>query len=460
MSIVNFSDLGLSQELLLVTQELGLTKPTHIQSQGIPVILKGSDLIGESRTGSGKTLAFAMPILEKLELKDRTIQALIITPTRELANQVAKEIRKLGRKREGLQIVVLSGGLPIREQAQTLENGAHIAVGTPGRILDLLSRQKLNLDGLKTLVLDEADKMLEMGFEEEMNQVLSFVPKNRQTLLFSATFPEAIKILSQKIQNSPVHIKIEESDPSEIQEFIYEFENDYKKEVLMRVLKTYPAKATLIFCNQKATVDELAEELGRQKAAVAALHGDIEQRERDTVTSLFRNQSLRILVATDVAARGLDIENLELVINYDLPNSPETYVHRIGRTGRMNKSGVAVSLAKPLETLKIFEFEKFTGRKMQRPSLGFKNQLGLTQSEGMAAMQTLSISGGRKHKIRAGDILGALTKDAGLTAAEVGKIEIFDRHSYVAIASSQIQKAFDHLRDGRIKGQKFQVKRK
>jgi ATP-dependent RNA helicase DbpA len=461
METKSFQELPLKKELLLVLEELKLQSMSSIQQAAIPAILGGADLVGLSQTGSGKTISFALPILNKIELMDQSVQALVLSPTRELANQLSKEFRKLGRKLEGLKAVVLSGGLPSREQAMALENGCHVAVGTPGRVLDLLKKRKLNLDGLKVLVLDEADKMLEMGFQDEMNEIFGFVPKKRQTLMFSATFPEGVLGLSQNLQINPQKIEVQEDESLALDEYLFDFSEGQKIQVLMRVLKTFPAKACLIFCNQKKTVDEIVVSLKEQKAAAEALHGDLEQRQRDQVTALFRNGSLRILVATDVAARGLDIENLDLVVNFDLPLSPDAYVHRIGRVGRMGQErGIAVTLARPQDELKIFTIEKFTQRKMQRPALGFKNQHGLSDNESQARMQTLSISGGKKDRLRPGDILGALTKDLGLEPSSIGKIEIFDKFSYVAIASEHFQNTFDRLKDGRIKGQKFQVRKK
>ncbi|MNK15819.1 ATP-dependent RNA helicase DbpA [compost metagenome] len=461
MNPADFSSLPLSKELLTVVQELGFEKLTPIQEQSIPLLLDGKDLIGQSKTGSGKTAAFALPILNKLQMDSRNLQALILCPTRELATQVVGEMRKLGRRHPGLQILSLVGGLPSRPQAEALANGVHIAVGTPGRVLDLIDRNRMELENIGTVVLDEADKMLDMGFEDEIKAIMNALPKNRQTALFSATFPEAIQGLSKKYQKNPVKVTIEEAPEAAplIEQVLYEANPDDKINVLMRVLQQHPSNSTIIFCNMKVTVNELIATIEEQNVSCAALHGDLEQRERDRVMTLFRNGSHRILVATDVAARGLDIENLELVINYDLPAQAETYVHRIGRTGRAGKKGTAVTLAHPRDAIKIQELEKVIGSKFERRQLGFKNQHGLSKNLREAAMQTISISGGRKDKLRPGDILGALTGAAGgLEASEIGKIEIQDRWSYVAISSRSVNTALERLRNGRIKGQKFQVK--
>lgn len=461
MSELLWSALPLSEDTLAVVNELGFSSLTPIQSETIPLLLEGHDVVGQSKTGSGKTAAFVVPILERLELRDHTVQALILCPTRELATQVVRETRKLGRKLPGLQVVALTGGTSSREQAIDIENGAHIAVGTPGRILDLLTRRRMDPSGVRTLILDEADKMLEMGFEDEVRAVLQAVPKQRQTVLFSATFPESIATLSALYQKKPKLVKIEEpaETPSTIEHWIYDTDDAHKLETLMRVLQQHPANSTIIFCNTKAVANEIFARLDDLEVSAAALHGDLDQRERDRVMALFRNGSHRILIATDVAARGLDIENLEMVVNYDLPLQFDTFVHRTGRTGRAGKSGVAITLADPRETAKIMDLQKFAGIKFLRQALGFKNQLGLNKALKETPMKTLSISGGRKDKLRPGDILGALTgASGGLKGEQIGKIEIHDKSSFVAIRSDVAEAALESLRNGRIKGQKFQIK--
>ncbi|MGZ3770810.1 MAG: ATP-dependent RNA helicase DbpA [Bdellovibrio sp.] len=457
----NFNSLLLRSELSTVLNELGYDKLTPIQTESIPVLLAGKDLIGQSKTGSGKTAAFALPILNKIKVKENILQALILCPTRELATQVVNEFRKLGRRHEGLKVLALVGGQPARMQAEALDNGVHIAVGTPGRVLDLLDRGRIDFQFIETLVLDEADKMLDMGFQDEIVALLQALPTKRQTAFFSATFPETIQSLSRKYQKNPVSVKIEEAENSvsSIKQLVYETDEKSKINTLIRVLQQHPSDSTLVFCNMKSTVNEIFETLQKQNVSCGCLHGDLDQRERDRVMALFRNGSYRILIATDVAARGLDIENLELVINFDLPAQPETYLHRIGRTGRAGKAGLAITFADPRDTLKILELETFAKSKMERPTLGFKNQYGLDKKLRSSSMQTLSISGGRKDKLRPGDILGALTGESGgLNASDIGKIEIQDKFSYVAVSAESAETAFKKLRDGRIKGQKFQIK--
>lgn len=457
---MKFTELPLAPELLTTLNDLGFAEMTPIQEKTIPLLLEGKDLLGQSKTGSGKTAAFALPILQRLLLDEREVQALILCPTRELSAQVAREVRRLGRSYPGMQVAVLTGGASARDQVKSLTNGAQIIVGTPGRVLDLLLKNKLDLSQMRTLVLDEADKMLDMGFEEEMTEILNLVPKGRQTLFFSATFPESIQTLSESFQIDAEVVKIDGGDQisNSIYQVAFDMGTDSKKDLVLRVLQQYPSKATLIFCNQKTTVDELEKLIRADNVPVASLHGDFEQRERDRVLAMFRNGSFRILVATDVAARGLDIDHLELVINYDFPLSPDTYVHRIGRTGRAGRSGTAVLFTKADDALKVAELEKAAGQPLDRPRLGFKNQHGLSEDAFAAEMQTLWISGGRKDKLRPGDILGALTGSGGLRADHVGKIEVHDHFTYVGIRVDVAKMALARLRDNRIKAQKFQVR--
>jgi ATP-independent RNA helicase DbpA len=355
--------------------------------------------------------------------------------------------------------VIVCGGMPSRDQRQAIENGAHVVVGTPGRVLDLLERGVLDLRDVGTLVLDEADKMLEMGFEEEVEAILQAVPTSRQTVFFSATFPERIEALSKSYQKNPVMVKVEDvPETMTIAEFAYEVEGE-KFLTLLRVLQQHPGSSTIVFCNHKANIAEICERLGDLGVDCGALHGDLEQRDRDRVMAMFRNGSYRILVATDVAGRGLDIDHLDVVVNYDFPHGTESYVHRIGRTGRAGRSGVAVSLYLPEESSKVFEVSSAVGRKFEKPKLGFAGQYGIAPDLREAPMRTLSISGGRKDKLRPGDILGALTGESGgLEGREVGKIEVHDHITYVAVAKQRAKQAVENLRDGRIKKQKFRIR--
>lgn len=456
-----FKSFPLKPEILSTIESLGFSVPTPIQNKSLLPLLKGLDVIGQSQTGSGKTLAFALPILQQIDLDNREIQALILGPTRELCAQVTREIRSLGRGLRGLQVLSLVGGEPLRHQKEALSRGAHIAVGTPGRVLDLLERAQVNFKNLKILILDEADRLLDMGFSEQVAGILDALPQIRQTALFSATFPETIQGLSRKYQKNPQRIIIESSARTipEIEQILYESPTEEEKlNILFRILQQHSVDSTLIFCNQKQKAAEIGAALAKNQVKCATLHGDLEQRDRDRELALFRNGSCRILVATDVAARGLDIENLDLVVNFDLPSSPEIYIHRIGRTGRAGRQGISVSIGLPREAIKIFSIEEASGVKLIRQKLGFKNQYGLSADQHQTIWKTLKISGGRKDKLRAGDILGALTgAPNALEAANVGQIEIHDQISYVAVVVEKSQRALKKLLDGRIKGRKFRV---
>jgi ATP-independent RNA helicase DbpA len=459
-----FESLSLSQELVQTLEDLGFTAPTPVQTQSIPVLLTGRDLIAQSQTGSGKTAAFSLPILEKLDIERRDVQALVLCPTRELCAQVAREIRKLGRRLPGLQVLVLSGGAPMGPQFGSLEHGVHLVVGTPGRILDHIQRGSLDLGRVKTVVLDEADRMLEMGFQEDMEKILGRVPEKRQTVLFSATFPKQIENLSRSYQRSPARVTIESKTTTveSIRQVAYQVEGDRKLKALLWVIQQHQPESLIVFCNFKASVVDLAKALSVGGLSVGALHGDLEQFDRDRVMAKFRNRSTKILIATDVAARGIDVENLDLVVNFELPAQPEIYVHRVGRTGRAGQKGRAVSLHSARESAKIQAIEKYAGVQIDKKSLPALDNLDeerLQDSiEGQAAMRTLVIGGGRKEKMRPGDILGALTGEAGgLAATDVGKIEIHDHFSYVAVSSRVAERALSRLRDGRIKGRKFRV---
>jgi ATP-independent RNA helicase DbpA len=471
-----FDSLSLSAALLQVLAELGFEQPTPIQARSIPLLLAGRDLIGQSSTGSGKTAAFALPMLEKVRVAERRVQGLVLCPTRELCAQVARELRKLGRKHAGLQVLVLAGGEPLRPQANALEKGVHLAVGTPGRVLDQLARGSLDLRRVSTLVLDEADRMLDMGFQHEMEEILKQLPAARQTVFFSATFPLSIEEMSRKYQRDPERVQIDEapSEQPDIVQQLLTIEPEQKLRGLRFVLEHHPHEAALVFVNLKATAAQLEKALSHAGVSAASLHGDLEQFDRDRVLAKFRNASTRVLVATDVAARGIDVESLDLVVNYDLPSQPAIYVHRIGRTGRAGKRGLAISLAGPREKPKIKAIETATGVRLSRldfapekaaidASLETSNATEQPSAPPPtlareAKMDTLQISGGRRQKMRPGDILGALTGEAGgLAGTQVGKIEIHDHFSYVAVDKSASRAAQQSLSSGRIKGKKFVV---
>jgi ATP-independent RNA helicase DbpA len=459
---LDFAALALSPPLLQVLQELDFQTVTPIQAQSIPVLLQGRDLIGQAQTGSGKTAAFALPILEKIQLPQRRIQALVLCPTRELCAQVAGEFRRLGRRLSGLQVLVLAGGQPIRPQLNALEKGVHVAVGTPGRVLDLLQREAIYMGQLATVVLDEADRMLDMGFREDMERILGATPRTRQTVLFSATFPAAIESMSRVFQKEPTRVTaVEATTGPDIQQLVYTCAPEEKPTLLLRILRQYQPASAIVFCNFKATVVELAQALAKAKVSAEGLQGDLEQSDRDLVMAKFRNHSIRVLIATDVAGRGIDVEALDAVINYELPQTPEPYVHRIGRTGRAGLRGLAISIMSPREERKVETIEEATGVKLERASADTLPPESTSAGVWLGSdWETLYISAGRKDKMRPGDILGALTGEAGgLKATDVGKIEIQDRLSYVAVARSVARTALQRLQEGRIKGRKLRVER-
>ena len=459
----DFRSLELSSDLLEVVAELGFTAMTEIQARSIPLLLAGKDLVAQSRTGSGKTAAFSLPILQTLHLATREPNALVLCPTRELSAQVAREIRKLGRRHKGLRVLVLAGGEARRLQESALAEGAHVIVGTPGRLRDHLQRGSLDLSALRTVVLDEADRMLDMGFEEDMQAILAAVPKRRQLAFFSATYPDSIDAMSRKYQSAPTRITvaIEEAQRGEIRHLATMVEQELKLEALRWALDTYPHESALVFANFKASVSKLETALSSAGVSVDCLHGDLEQFDRDRVMAKFRNGSTRVLVATDVAARGIDVAGLDLIVNYELPTQPEIYIHRVGRTGRAGKTGVAISFVTTREKDKLEAIEQVIGAPLERVK---RARVEATETRVSAApehdarMDTLRVSGGRKQKIRPGDILGALTGEAGgLQGSDIGKIEIHDNFTYVAVARSVSHAAQKSLSDGRIKGKRFRV---
>jgi ATP-independent RNA helicase DbpA len=450
---MKFSNLPLSKEMLHNLNEIGYTEMTPIQAESLPHILDGKDVIAQAKTGSGKTAAFGIGLLTKLDVKKFRVQSLILCPTRELADQVAKELRMLARATHNVKILTLCGGAAFGPQLGSLRHGAHIIVGTPGRILKHLKKETLSLDDLDMLVLDEADRMLDMGFSEEINEVLSFTKKRKQTLLFSATYTDEILDISKSLQHEAVSIKTTSTEvANNITERFYEVENHQKLEVIVNILSNFKPENVIIFTNTKVDAKELAENLLKKKIDALAIHGDLEQYERNDVLVQFSNKSCPVLIATDVAARGLDIKELSMVINYDLPHGEETYTHRIGRTGRAGKDGLAFTLITSYEADKTDEYKNDTRLFEEAGDLKIVNGFEMKPQ-----YITLVIEGGKKDKVRAGDLLGALTGDAGLKGSSIGKIDIYERQSYVAIEAKLIDEAHKQLKNGKIKGKKFSV---
>ena len=458
MTATAFSSLPLTPGLLANIQSLDYQLMTPIQAQSLPAILKGRDLLAQAKTGSGKTAAFAIGILHKLEVKTYRTQALVLCPTRELADQVSKELRLLARAIPNTNILTLCGDKPMGPQLASLERNPHIVVGTPGRVLKHLGKGTLKPDALNMLVLDEADRMLDMGFHDDIMSIIEMTPRQRQTLLFSATYPDEIKEISHAIQIDPVDIRVESlHDNKQIEQIFYEIQKGERTKTLVALLQHYRPESSVVFCNRKQQCQELAEELWQQGFHAQALHGDLEQRERDQVLVQFANKSSSVLIATDVAARGLDIKDLEAVINFELSPDPEIHIHRIGRTGRAGNAGLALSLFMASEAKKVTAIEDFQNSPVRMDKTGsLKTRENFRLSPPMV---TLRISGGRKNKVRAGDILGALTANTNLPGKQIGKIDISDYHAHVAVERPVAKQALKILAEGKIKGRRFRVRK-
>ncbi len=458
MTPSSFSNLALKNSMLKNLDSLGYHEMTPIQAESLPLILTGCDLIAQAKTGSGKTAAFGIGLLSRLVESCFSVQGLVLCPTRELADQVCKELRRLARFTNNIKILTLCGGVPFGPQFGSLEHGAHIVVGTPGRILDHLQRGSLDLKAMRTLVLDEADRMLDMGFAEDLASIIAAAPTNRQTLLFSATYPNTIASMSARVQQNPVTVKVEAvHDTQQIEQTFFMVKPGERLAAAARILGHYRAESTLIFCNTKKDCQEVAETLKERGFSALAIHGDLEQRERNQVLARFANKSASVLVATDVAARGIDIKELSAVINYELTRDPEVHIHRIGRTGRAGEQGLALSLVTTSENRRVAAIEDYLGESIARAELESLTMPSSANHD--APMVTLCIEGGRKNKMRPGDILGALTGEAGIPGSEVGKIDVFDFHTYVAIRRASAKLALARLSANKIKGRFYKIRK-
>ncbi|CAG9193415.1 ATP-dependent RNA helicase DbpA [Paraburkholderia tropica] len=452
-----FSELALAPATLENLARLGYVEMTPIQAASLPLALAGHDLIAQAKTGSGKTAAFALALLARLDVRRQDVQTAVLCPTRELADQVTQEIRRLARAEENVKVLTLCGGTPMRPQTASLEHGAHIVVGTPGRIMDHLERGSLDLSALNTLVLDEADRMLDMGFFDDIAKVARQCPKERQTLLFSATYPEGIAKLSQQFLRNPKEVKLEEHhDDSKIRQRFYEVTEDERLHAVGMLLNHFRPVSTIAFCNTKQQCRDLLDVLRAQGFHALALHGELDQRDRDQVLIQFANRSCSVLVATDVAARGLDIAQLEAVINVDVTPDPEVYVHRIGRTGRADQDGWALSLSTMNEMGRVGGIEQALKREVEWHPLAELKPA--SDAPLLPPMETVQILGGRKEKIRPGDVLGALTGEAGFTGAQIGKINVTDFSTYVAVERSIARDAVRKLNAGKVKGKKVRAR--
>jgi ATP-independent RNA helicase DbpA len=448
----SFLKLELSKEMIKNLSAIGYDKMTPIQLDALPHILASKDVLAQAKTGSGKTAAFGIGILENLDVKKFRVQSLVLCPTRELADQVAKELRRIAKFKHNIKILTLCGGESFGKQLNSLSHQAHIVVGTPGRVLKHLKKESLELTNLKTLVLDEADRMLDMGFSLEIEEVLSFTPKQKQTLLFSATYTDEVLDISDSLQVDAVVVKtISNEEPNKITQHFYQTQNKFQ--TLIDILSNFKVNNAIVFTNTKIQAKELAEDLQDKNIDALAIHGDLEQYERNDVLVQFANKSCPILIATDVAARGLDIKELCMVVNYDIPHEKEIYTHRIGRTARAGKDGLAFSLFDDGELQKADEYKD-------------DKEILFTDASSLKTIQdfemkplnvTLVIEGGKKDKIRAGDILGALTAGGDIKGECIGKIDIYDRQSYVAIKRAYIDDAYNKLKNSKIKAKKFSV---
>ncbi|MBD3840448.1 MAG: ATP-dependent RNA helicase DbpA [Campylobacterales bacterium] len=433
---------------------LGYHDLSQIQQQCIPHIKNGDNIIAQAKTGSGKTLAFTIAIDQNIDPKIFRIQVLVLTPTRELANQVAQKIKSYLRFRQNIKVLTLCGGLPYKPQVHSLKHLAHIVVGTAGRILKHLEEKNFSCSDINTFILDEADRMLDMGFSEDILKIASYLPHKRQNLLFSATFPSNIQKLSQMIMEKSVFISVEDQKQLPvIDQKFFKVTEDQKNDLILHCF-CKDDKSIIIFVNTKQKCEELADFLvEKYDCHPLVLHSDYDQKDRDETLVLFENKSYPVLIATDVASRGLDIDRVDLVINYDLPYDSEVYVHRIGRSARAGKSGKSISFVDDTtlfddlcdylqKSFDLYDWQDLATESIQKPTYDFS---------------TLYISGGKKLKLRAGDILGALTAGVGLNKNDIGKIAIFDRCSYVAIKNEVYEKALKGLNNTKIKNKDFRV---
>lgn len=521
METVRFEDLGLRPQILRAVTEMGFEAASPIQARAIPLLMEGKDVIGQAQTGTGKTAAFGIPLLEKIDPKNRKLQALVLCPTRELAIQVADEMRRLCRFMHGIKILPIYGGQDIGKQIRSLKGGIQLVIGTPGRVMDHMRRHTLKFDELHTIVLDEADEMLNMGFREDIETILKDVPEERQTVLFSATMPKPILDITKNYQKDAELVKVvkKELTVRNIDQYYYEVKEKNKQEVLSRLLDMYNPKLSLVFCNTTRRVDELTTALQGRGYFAEGLHGDMKQSQRDRVMNSFRNGKTEILIATDVAARGIDVDDVEAVFNYDLPQDDEFYVHRIGRTGRAGRVGRAFTFIVGKEVYKLKDIQRYCKTKIYAqpiPSLNdvsaikadkilsgiadvIKNEdLGkmislieqrlneedytamdiaaafLKQAMGYGeaaqekpvdfgdtgaeeGMVRLFINIGKKQNVRPGDVLGAIAGESGMPGKLVGTIDMFDKYTFVEVPQDRARDVLMAMDHAKIKGKSINI---
>jgi ATP-dependent RNA helicase DeaD len=520
MTALKFSELNLSNEILKAVEDLGFEETTHIQSLSIPKMMTGMDIIGQSQTGTGKTAAYGIPILEKINAKNKAVQGIILCPTRELAIQVAEELKLFSKYKKGINIVPVYGGQPIYKQMASLSRGAQIVIGTPGRVIDHLERRTLKLDTVSIMILDEADEMLDMGFRDDIELILKSIPEERQIVFFSATMPKEFLSLTKKYQRNPETIKVvsEKLTVPSTEQYYFDIKEHQKLEALTRCLDMYDPKLSLVFCNTKKRVDEISSLLQARGYCVDAIHGDMNQSQRNRVMTKFRNGSIELLIATDVAARGIDVNDIDMVFNFDVPKDNEDYVHRIGRTGRAGKAGKAYSFVLGKDIYKLRDIQRYTKvniKRMQVPSLAdventkemiivdkVKEALkgkDLEKYAGMAKsliseeitsldvatallkimftsekreqeqkdnileninkhnMVRLFINVGKKNDVRAGDFVGAITGETGINGDLIGNIKILEAFSFVEVPQKYAVDVINALHSSNIKGKKVSV---
>ena len=456
--MTDFTTLNLRPELIQSVTELGYTQLTDIQAATLPVVLAGEDVLAQAKTGSGKTAAFGLGILQDLDEKRTYTHALVLCPTRELADQVAEQLRLLARRMDNVKITTLCGGIPMNGQIATLRHPPHIIVGTPGRVMDHMLNHRVKLHNLKQFVLDEADRMLDMGFSDELDVIFKHLPKVRQTLMFSATYPDMIAQISDAVQKTPQRIETQSlHSDTKIQQIAYKVSDEHRQQAVAAILTHYQAKAAIVFCHTKIQTFELTEYLQQKDISAVALNGDLEQRERTQVLTRFAHKSALVLVATDVAARGLDIDAVDLVINYTVSEEPDVYVHRIGRTGRADAEGLAVTLVSDNEMGNLRAIEAHA-QVVLKPK-GIESVRFHANRIIQPEYVTLSIDGGKRQKLRPGDILGSLTKEAGIDGDDIGKINVTNQVSFIAVKLRSVKRAMAQFREGKIKGKKFRARR-
>ena len=455
---MKFNELDLRSELLEGVAQMGYADATDIQATTLPLLLEGQDILAQAKTGSGKTAAFALGVLNDLDAERTYTHALVLCPTRELADQVAEQMRLLAKRIDNVKITCLYGGVPMPGQIATLRHRPHIIVGTPGRVVDHLLKHRVHLKELKHFVLDEADRMLDMGFADDLEVIFGKLPAKRQTALFSATYPDTIAAISESIQHNPQKVVVEtHHQANKIEQVAYKLLPHVRDQAVATILSHYQAQSAIVFCATKAETFALTTFLQGKSIAAVALNGDIEQRERTQVLTRFSHRSALVLVATDVAARGLDIDAVELVINYSLGEELDTYIHRVGRTGRGDATGRAVTLVTDAE-LGLLRRTADHAQVVLKPK-GIESLRFHANRVAEPQYVTLSIDGGKRQKLRPGDILGSLTKEAGIPGEDIGKINVTNQVSFIAVKIRSVKRALAQLREGKIKGKKFRARR-